>query len=81
MSGTTPREVSSSSPAVKLGPAKAVVAAIAGAVVAAGPLVIEAVSDGVLDIGELWSIIGALLVGSGITGTATYLKSTKVTLQ
>ena len=71
--------VLSSSPKVTLGPAKAVVGAIAGAVVSAGPLVLEAIADGAVDLGEVWSIIGALLVGAGLVGGSVFVKSTKVT--
>lgn len=71
--------VLSSSPKVTLGPAKAVVGAIAGAVVAAGPITLEAIADGAIDLGEIWSIIGALLVGAGLVGGSVFAKSAKVT--
>lgn len=71
--------VKSSSPAVTLGPAKAVIAAILGALGAAVPLAINATADGVLDLGEGWAIVGALLAGAGVIGAGTWLTPTKVT--
>lgn len=76
-----PRHLSSSSPAVTLGPQKAIVAAIAGAVVAGGTALISAVSDGAIDVGEAWTIVGAILAGAGLTGGSTYAKSTDVTIR
>ena len=71
--------VKSSSPAVTLGPAKAVIAAILGALGAAVPLGIAAIADGAIDLSEGWGILGALLVGAGVIGGGTWLTPTKVT--
>lgn len=71
--------VSSSSPKVTLGPAKAVVSAILGALGAAVPLAIAATADGAIDATEGWGILGALLVGAGVIGGGTWVTPTKVT--
>lgn len=71
--------VSSASPVVHLGPAKAVIAAVLGALGAAVPLAIAAVSDGALTLDEGWGIAGALLAGAGVIGGGTFLMPTSVT--
>ena len=72
--------VDSSSPKVELRPAKAVVAAIVGGVVAGGSVLLSALSDGALGLGEIWQVVGAVLAGAGLTGGVTYGKSTSVTI-
>jgi hypothetical protein len=80
MTTATPVEtVSSSSPSVKLGPAKAVVAAVLGALAAAVPLAVSAISDGAVDLGEAWALVGAVLGGAGLTGGLTWATPTSVT--
>lgn len=71
--------VSSQSPAVQLGPGKAIIAAVLGGLGAAVPLAIAAVSDGALSLDEGWAILSALLVGSGVIGAGTFLLPTTVT--
>jgi hypothetical protein len=71
--------VTSASPKVTLGPAKAIIAAILGALGAAVPLAIAATADGAIDLNEGWGILGALLVGGGIIGGGTWVTPTKVT--
>lgn len=71
--------VSSASPAVELGKSKAVLAAVAGGIVAAGGVFITAISDGAIDLGEAYGIIGAGLAGAGIPGFAAFLTPTTVT--
>lgn len=72
--------VKSSSGAVTLGPAKAWIGAILGALGAAVPLAINAIADGSVDLAEGWGILGALLVGGGIIGGGVWLTPTKVTV-
>ena len=94
MTTATPVEtVSSSSPSVKLGPAKAVVAAVLGALAALGQDVTmylaylplrhdpnrRAISDGAVDLGEAWALVGAVLGGAGLTGGLTWATPTSVT--
>lgn len=71
--------VSSASPKVELGKSKAVVAAVAGGVVAAGGVFITALTDGAIDLGEAYAIIGAGLAGAGLPGFAAFLAPTTVT--
>lgn len=73
--------IPTSSPSIKLGAHKAVVAAVAGALVAALGVLVGAIDDGAIDLAEAWQILSAGLVGSGIVGSSTYLKSTTVTLK
>lgn len=75
----TGQTVSSSSKAVTLGPAKAVIAAILGGLGAAVPLAIAAIGDGSIDVSEGWGIVTALLIGAGIIGGGTFVTPTKVT--
>lgn len=80
---TTPlavgEEVTSDSPKVTLGPAKAVVASVAGVVTAvgvwlsAGPL-----ADGAIDLNEGIGLTLAILGGLGVPGIGTYLTPTTV---
>lgn len=72
--------ISSSGPEVTLGAQKAVVAAIAGGIVAAATSLVTALSDNVVTGGEWLTALIALIVGAGLTGGTTYAKSTKVTL-
>ena len=71
--------VSSSSPKVTLGNSKAVIAAVVGGVAAGAAALLQALTDGAIDIGEFYVILGAVLSGAGLTGGATYAKSTTVT--
>lgn len=71
--------VTSDSPKVELGNSKAVVAAITGGVVAAGGVLITAISDGAIDLGEVYAIIGAGLAGAGIPGFGAFFTRTTVT--
>lgn len=71
--------VSSASPAVELGNSKAILAAVTGGIVAAGGVFLTAISDGVIDLGEAYGIIGAGLAGAGIPGFAAFLAPTSVT--
>lgn len=71
--------VSSSSPKVELGPAKAIVAAVAGLAVAVGPVLAASLGDGALDVNEGITLLVAVLVGLGVPGVSTYLVPTKVT--
>lgn len=77
----TSTTVSSSSPSVQLGTHKAWIAAVAGAVVGAGNVLLLALSDGAIDLGEGINIILAGLTGAGIVGIPTWAKSTTVTLK
>lgn len=77
---STTNTVSTSSPAVDLGPHKAIVAAVAGGLVAAGSSLVTALSDNLVTPAE-WITAGiALLVGAGLVGGPTWAKSTTVSL-
>lgn len=78
MNSTTTLE--SSSPAVTLGPAKAIVAAVTGALVGGLTALGTALTDGAITPAEWVAVALATLLGSGLTGGATYAKSTTVTL-
>ena len=71
--------VTSDSPKVNLGPAKAIVALIGSAAVAGLGAYITAVSDNVVTSGEWAAIAVATIVGSGLVGGATYVAKTRVT--
>lgn len=72
--------VSSSSPKVSLGPAKAVVAAAAGVVTAVSVWLTGApLADGAIDLNEGISLTLAILGGLGVPGIGTYLAPTNVT--
>lgn len=72
--------VKSDSPKVELGPAKAIIAAILGAVVTAAGVILQAVSnDGGIDLNEGIAIALAIAAGAGVPGLGTYLVPTKVT--
>lgn len=68
----------SASPKVTLGPAKAIIAGVLGAVTSIAPVLTLAIQDGVLDVGEGVGLLVALLVGLGVPGVGTYLAPTKV---
>ena len=71
--------VKSSSPAVTLGPAKAIVAAILGAILTAGAVILQAVSnDGAIDVNEGIAIVLAIAAGAGVPGLGTYIAPTTV---
>jgi len=72
--------IKSSSDAVTLGPQKAVVAAIAGGVVAAATSLVTALTDNVVTPGEWLTALVALIIGAGLTGGTTYAKASTVTL-
>ena len=77
---TVGETVTSDSPKVSLGPSKAIVAAITGAVVTAGGVILQAVSnDGAIDLNEGIAIVLAILAGAGVPGIGTYVTRTKVT--
>lgn len=71
--------VNTSSPAVTLGPAKAIVALVASAAVAGLGAFVTAVSDNVVTSGEWATIAIATIIGSGIVGASTYVARTTVT--
>lgn len=71
--------VSSASPKVDLGPAKAVVATIATAVSMALGALAVALADEVVTTGEWVTIAIAFLAGTGLVGGATYAARTSVT--
>lgn len=73
--------VSSKSPEVHLGPDKAIVAAIAGALVGAGTALSGALSDGVVTGPEWIGALVAAIIGAGLTAAPTYAKATNVTLK
>lgn len=72
--------VPSSSPKVTLGNSKAVVAAVVGGLAAGSAALLQALSDGAVDLGEFYVILGAVLGGAGLTGGTTWAKSTDVTI-
>lgn len=72
--------VSSASPKVTLGPAKAIVAAIAGVVSSVAVWLTTApLADGALDLNEGIALAIAIGAGLGIPGIGTYVTNTKVT--
>lgn len=71
--------VTSDSPKVELGNAKAIVATIAAAVVGGLTTLGGALTDNVVTPGEWVAIALATIVGSGIVGGATYVARTTVT--
>lgn len=71
--------VTSDSPKVELGPAKAIVAAIGGLFVAVGPVLTVALADGAIDLNEGIALGVAVLVGLGVPGVGAYVAPTKVT--
>lgn len=72
--------VSSASPKVELGTAKAVVAAVGGVVTALAMwLTGDPFADGALDLGEGIALLFAVAGGLGIPGLGAYLAPTKVT--
>lgn len=72
--------VSSSSPKVELGPAKAIIAAAGGVVTALSVWLTTApLADGALDVNEGIALVIAILGGLGVPGIGTYLTPTRVT--
>lgn len=71
--------VTSDSPAVTLGPAKAIVAAIGGALVGGLTALGTALTDEVVTSGEWVAVALAVVIGSGLTGGATFAVKTTVT--
>lgn len=71
--------VNSASPAVTLGPAKAIVAVVGSALLGGLTALGFALQDNVIDAGEWVAVAIAVIVGSGIVGGATYLTRTTVT--
>lgn len=71
--------VTSDSPKVTLGPAKAVVAAIGGVVTSVAVWLTTApLSDGALDLNEGIALVIAVLAGLGVPGIGTYVTRTTV---
>jgi hypothetical protein len=66
---------------VTLGPAKAVVGYVAGALVGGLTALGTALADEHVTAGEWVSVALAFIIGSGVTGTAVALKSTTVTFK
>lgn len=78
--GLAPGEtVTSNSPKVDLGPAKAIVAAVGGALVGGLTALSTALADEVVTSGEWTTIALAVVIGSGIVGGATFIAPTSVT--
>ena len=71
--------VNTASPAIDLGPAKAIVATIATAVSMALGALSVALADEVVTSGEWVTVAIAFLAGTGLVGTATYVTRTTVT--
>lgn len=71
--------VTSDSPKVELGKAKAIVAAVSGLFVAVGPVLTVALADGAIDLNEGIALGIAVLVGLGVPGLGTYVTPTSVT--
>jgi hypothetical protein len=71
--------VTSDSSAVTLGPAKAIVAAVSGALVGGLTALGTALADNVVTSGEWVAVALAVVIGSGLTGGATYVARTTVT--
>lgn len=72
--------VNSADPAVTLGPAKAVVAAIGGALVGGLTSLSTALAgDGIVSAAEWVAVALAVVLGTGLVGGATYLTRTTVT--
>lgn len=72
-------KVTSDSAAVTLGPAKAIVAAVSGALVGGLTALGTALADEVVTSGEWVAVALAVVIGSGLTGGATYVARTTVT--
>lgn len=70
--------VNSSSPSITVGPAKAIVAAVGGALVGGLSALGVALSDESVTSGEWVAVALAVVVGSGIVGVPTYLARTTV---
>lgn len=70
----------SSSPAVSLGPAKAIVAMLTGLVVAVAPVLTATLADGVLSLNDGFLLGLAVLGGLGVPGLGVYLTPTKVSV-
>lgn len=71
--------VTSDSPAVTLGPAKAIVAAVGGALVGGLTALGTALTDEVVTSGEWVAVALAVVIGSGLVGGSTYFTKTTVT--
>lgn len=71
--------VTSDSPKVTLGPAKAIIATVAAALVAGLGALSTALTDEIVTPSEWVTIALATIVGSGIAGAATYFTPTKIT--
>jgi hypothetical protein len=72
--------VTSDSPKVTLGPAKAIVAAVGGVVTSLSVwLTTGPFNDGALDLNEGIALVIAILAGLGVPGIGTYVTRTKVT--
>lgn len=71
--------VTSDSPKVELGKAKAVFAGIAAVAVSVGTVLTASLADGAIDLNEGIALGLALLGGLGVGGLGTYAVPTKVT--
>ena len=71
--------VQSSSGSVTLGPAKAIVAAVGGALVGGLTALSTALVDNNVTSGEWVTVALAVVIGSGLVGAGTYLTPTSVT--
>jgi len=71
--------VNSASPAITIGPAKAIAATVAAALVGGLTTLGTALSDNVVTPAEWVAVALAVIVGSGIVGGATYVTRTTVT--
>lgn len=70
--------VNSSSPAITVGPAKAIVAAVGGALVGGLSALGVALADEVVTSGEWVAVALAVVLGTGLVGGATYATRTTV---
>lgn len=74
--------VTSASPKVELGPAKAIASAVGGVVTAISVWLLTApLADGALDLNEGIALVIAILGGLGVPGIGTYLTPTRVTVK
>ncbi len=71
--------VTSDSPTVTLGPAKAIVATVGAALVGGLTALGAALTDNVVTPGEWVAVALGFIVGSGLVGGATYVARTSVT--
>lgn len=70
--------VNSADPSITVGPAKAIVAAVGGALVGGLTALSTALADNVVTSGEWVTVALATIVGSGVVGGVTYATRTTV---